>query len=106
MHLVDVLLVPFAYRRKKHLLIILLLFSMESQHRMTPHELVAHHFGLMLEVIKIGLFSKSTVCNAFNSISRCDMLKQVSKAFPDLSSHIQQMYGPFNKQEDLRLQRN
>ena len=56
-------------------------------------ELVAHHIGLMLEVNQNWIVLKSDVRNAFNSISRCDMLKEVSKAFPDLFSHIQQMYG-------------
>ena len=56
-------------------------------------ELVAHHIGLMLEVNQDWIVLKSHVRNAFNSISRCDMLNKVSKAFPDLFSHIQQMYG-------------
>ena len=51
-------------------------------------ELVAHHIGLMLEVNQDWIVLKSDVHNAFNSISRCDMLNEVSKAFPDLFSHI------------------
>ena len=56
-------------------------------------DLVAHQIGLMLEVDQYWIVLKSDVRNAFNSISRCDMLNEVSKASPDLFSHIQQMYG-------------
>ena len=56
-------------------------------------ELVAHHIGLMLEVNQDWIVLKSDVRNAFNSISKCDMLNEVCKAFPNLFSHIQQMYG-------------
>ena len=47
----------------------------------------------MLEVNQDWIVLKSDVRSAFNSVSRCDMLNKVSKAFPDLFRHIQQMYG-------------
>ncbi len=89
MHFVVLLREQFVYRRKKHLLIIL--------HRgvlaQNGTELVAHHIGLMLEVNQDWIVLKSDVRNAFNSISKFDMLNEVCKAFPNLFSYIQQMYG-------------
>ena len=54
-------------------------------------ELIAHHIGLLLEVNQDWIVLKSDVRNALKSSSRCDMLK-VCRAFPDMSSHVQQMY--------------
>ena len=56
-------------------------------------ELIAHHISLTLETNPNWIVLKSDVKNAFNSVSRDQIMEQVSLAFPDLYNHVIQMYG-------------
>ena len=56
-------------------------------------ELIAHHISLTLESNPNWIVLKSNVKNAFNSISRDQIMEQVSLTFPDLYNHVIQMYG-------------
>ena len=56
-------------------------------------ELIAHHISLTLESNPNWIVLKSDVKNAFNSVSRDQIMEQFSLTFPDLHNHVIQMYG-------------
>ena len=56
-------------------------------------ELIAHHVSLTLDSNPTWIVLKSDVKNAFNSVSRDQIMEQVSLTFPDLYNHVIQMYG-------------
>ena len=56
-------------------------------------ELIAHHISLTLESNPNWIVLKSDVKNAFNSVSRDQIMEQVSLTFPELYNHVIQMYG-------------
>ena len=56
-------------------------------------ELIVHHIELLLQHNPDWVVLKSDVRNAFNSISRQQMLEQVVGSFPDILNHVAQMYG-------------
>ena len=55
-------------------------------------ELITHHIELLLEHNLDGVMLKTAVKNAFNFISRQQIMKQVVKSFPDIYNHVVQMY--------------
>ena len=59
-------------------------------------ELLSHHVQLLLEANPDWVVLKSDVKNVFNSLDRCQLLKEVSLSFPDLFYHVQQMYLNIN----------
>ena len=59
-------------------------------------ELVAHHIKLLLERNNDWVAIKTDVKNAFNSISRKELLQQCRSTFQDISKHVYQMYFDFS----------
>ena len=59
-------------------------------------ERLVHHIQLLLESNPGWVILKSDVKNAFNSISRSHMLKEVRKSFPDIYHHVYQIYSGFS----------
>ena len=55
-------------------------------------ELITHHIELFLEHNPDWVILKTDIKNAFNSISRQQIMKQVAKSFPDVYNHVVQMY--------------
>ena len=55
-------------------------------------ELITHHIGLLLEHNPDWVVLKTDVKNAFNSISRQQIMEQVAKSFPGVYNHVVQMY--------------
>ena len=58
-------------------------------------ELFIHQVQLLLESNSSWIALKTDVKNVFNSIDRAHLLCQVSRSFPDIYQHVQQMYAGF-----------
>ena len=56
-------------------------------------ELLNHHIQLLMEENPTWSVLKTDVRNAFNSVSRGCLLKEVSNHFPTLTAHVSQMYS-------------
>ena len=59
-------------------------------------ELLAHHIKLLLERNSDRVAIKTDVKNAFNSISRKELLQQCRSTFQDILKHVYQMYFDFS----------
>ena len=56
-------------------------------------ELLVHHAQLALELNTSWALLKTDMSNAFNSVSRSQLLHQVETSFPELLPHVRQMYA-------------
>ena len=55
--------------------------------------MLVHHIQMLLELdSELGIL-KTDISNAFNSVSRQQFLDEVIVHFPQIHSHVQQMYG-------------
>ena len=58
-------------------------------------DLLLHHVRLLLDSHKDWVVIKTDAKNAFNSVKRSHLLTQVSKHFPEMFHHVNQMYAGF-----------
>ena len=56
-------------------------------------ELLTHHIQVLLESNPDWSILKTDVRNAFNSVARKHLLRQIEEDLPDIYPHVRQMYG-------------